>query len=62
MAMSIYYKGYSLIKQNLQILANSHTLDDFICMKTGKGPGIVYDLLHFVQAFYKVPDHTKTQN
>lgn len=44
--------------------ANTHSLDDFICMKPGKGPGSVYDLLHFVQQFYKPPDRniTKTQN
>lgn len=48
------------------ILANPHRLDDFICMKPGKEkPGQVYDLLHFVQAFYKSNidnNNTKTQN
>lgn len=49
------------------ILANPHRLDDFICMKPGKYPdlGKVYDLLHFVQAFYRTNidnNNTKTQN
>lgn len=48
------------------VLANPHRLDDFICMKLGKDkPGQVYDLLHFVQAFYKSNidnNNTKTQN
>ncbi|CAO1371188.1 unnamed protein product [Diamesa serratosioi] len=49
----------------IQTMSNAHRLDDFICMKPGKGPGKVYDLLHFVQEFYKfLPDrgNTKTQN
>ena len=49
------------------ILANPHRLDDFICMKPGKNPdlGKVYDLLHFVQAFFRTNidnNNTKTQN
>lgn len=48
------------------VLADPHCLDDFICMKPGKDkPGQVYDLLHFVQAFYKSNldnNNTKTQN
>lgn len=47
-------------------LANPHRLDDFICMKPGKDNklGEVFDLLHFVQAFYKSNNinNTKTQN
>ncbi|KAG5678570.1 hypothetical protein PVAND_008233 [Polypedilum vanderplanki] len=48
-------------------LSNPHRLDDFICMKSGKNPdlGKVYDLLHFVQAFYRTKidnNNTKTQN
>lgn len=49
----------------IQTAASTHSLDDFICMKPGRGPGAVYDLLHFVQQFYKPPDRnigTKTQN
>uniref|UniRef100_A0AAG5D561 Protein N-terminal glutamine amidohydrolase n=1 Tax=Anopheles atroparvus TaxID=41427 RepID=A0AAG5D561_ANOAO len=49
----------------IQTTGSSHSLDDFICMKPGRGPGAVYDLLHFVQQFYKPPDRnigTKTQN
>lgn len=37
------------------ILANTHTLDDFICMTTEKGPGNVFSLSQFVQKFYKQP-------
>uniref|UniRef100_A0A336MTL6 Protein N-terminal glutamine amidohydrolase n=1 Tax=Culicoides sonorensis TaxID=179676 RepID=A0A336MTL6_CULSO len=44
----------------IQTAASSHSLDDFICMKPGKGPGVVYDLLKFVQTFFKPPDRTIT--
>jgi hypothetical protein len=52
---------YSPIISNV---ANPHLLDDFISMKPGKGPGVVYDLLHFVQAFFKsnLDNSSKTQN
>lgn len=36
-------------------IANSHSLDDFICMTPGKGPGTVYSLQQFVYVFYKLP-------
>ncbi len=35
--------------------ANSHSLDDFICMTPDKGPGTVYSLQQFVYVFYKLP-------
>lgn len=43
------------LKINFFILANTHTLDDFICMTTEKGPGNVFSLSQFVQKFYKQP-------
>ncbi|KAG4078606.1 hypothetical protein HA402_011365 [Bradysia odoriphaga] len=39
----------------IQTHANSHSLDDFICMTPGKGPGTVYSLQQFVYVFYKLP-------
>lgn len=58
---------FHLIEFPLIIPANPHRLDDFICMKPGKSPelGKVYDLLHFVQAFYRTNvdnNNSKTQN
>lgn len=37
-------------------IANSHSLDDFICMTPGKGPGTVYSLQQFVYVFFKLPN------
>uniref|UniRef100_A0A1L8DA99 Protein N-terminal glutamine amidohydrolase n=1 Tax=Nyssomyia neivai TaxID=330878 RepID=A0A1L8DA99_9DIPT len=34
----------------------SHSLDDFICMTPGKGPGSVHSLSQFVHMFYKPPN------
>lgn len=42
------------------LLANSHSLDDFICMQPGRGPGVVLGLSPFVQRFYK-PPHLQQQ-
>lgn len=44
--------GFSLLT------ANSHSLDDFICMTPGKGPGTVYSLQQFVYVFFKLPNAT----
>lgn len=59
----IFHKmlNFSNIYSFLSITANTHSLDDFICMKSGKGPGTVYDLLHFVQVFYKTPEKINSQ-
>lgn len=43
------------------IPANTHSLDDFICMQPGRGPGVVLGLGPFVQKFFK-PPHLQQQS
>lgn len=44
------------------LTANSHSLDDFICMTPDKGPGTVYSLQEFVYVFYKLPNTQLAQS
>lgn len=43
------------------IPANTHSLDDFICMQPGRGPGVVLGLSPFVQRFF-TPPHLQQQS
>lgn len=47
---------------NANTTANSHSLDDFICMTPEKGPGTVYSLQEFVYVFYKLPNTQLAQS
>lgn len=42
-----------LTHRQLFLTANTHSLDDFICMQPGRGPGVVLGLSPFVQRFFK---------